>query len=185
MTSIRSTMLRILLSLAALLASLQALPAFAHAGEDHGDAPHPLATVQPLAPRAEAKSDEVELLAVYDNGQLTLYASHFATNAPIADAQIEIESGTHKAVATPIGEGVYLAAAPWLAQPGKHGLIATIESKGVSDLLETSLEIADTQQAAHAAHQRGVGGIAPIALISAIGGLIAIGLAMVVLRRRQ
>lgn len=63
-------------------------------GHDH-DAPPAVSAAS--APRVEAQSDSFELVAVLDNGKLTLYLDRFATNEPVSDARIQIESGTFKA----------------------------------------------------------------------------------------
>lgn len=167
----------------ALSAALVHAPAvFAHAGEDHGDGPAPVQTTQPLAPRTEAHSDDIEMLAVYGNGELTLYLSDFKTNEPIADAKVEIESGSDSAVAAAAGEGVYKLPAPWLAKPGKHGLVVTVEGKDVADLLEASLEI---QAVAAETKSSGIGEFAPAGLIGSLGGIALLGLVALGLRRRK
>lgn len=155
---------------------------FAHGGEDHGDGAAPVPTTQALAPRTEAHSDEIEMLAVYSNGELALYLSNFKTNEPIANAKVEIESGPNKAVAAAAGDGVYKAQAPWLAKPGKHGLVVTVEGKNVADLLEASLEIQDV---AKQPQSKGIGGFAPAGLIGSIGGVALLGLVAFGLHRRK
>ena len=167
----------------ALSAALTHAPSvFAHAGEDHGDSPSAVQTTQALAPRAEARSDDIEMLAVYADGEITLYLSDFKSNAPIANAQIEIESGPDKTVAAAAGEGIYKAPAPWLAKPGKHGLVVTVEGKDMADLLEVSLEIQDV---AKEAQGFGIREFAPAGLIESIGGVALIGLVALGLRRRR
>lgn len=156
--------------------------AFAHGGEDHGDA-HDAAPIAPaLAPRTEAKSDEVELLAVYHDRQLTLYLSDFKTNAPISNAKIEIESGAGKGIAQADGEGRYKLAAPWLAKAGKHGLVFTVEGDRVADLLEANIDI---PQAPAPSQSDRIAGFAPAGLIAALGGVGLIGLVQAGLRRRK
>ena len=167
----------------ALAAALLLAPAvFAHAGEDHGDAPAPVQTTQLLAPRAEAHSDDIEMLAVYGNGELTLYLSNFKTNEPIVNAQVEIESGPNKAIATATGDGIYKAPASWLATPGKHGLVVTVEGKNIADLLEASLEI---QDAPEEIQSNGIGELAPAGLLGSFGGIALLGLVAFELRRRK
>lgn len=182
MKTTRSILSTCILPLALIASALPAPAVWAHGGEDHGDVPHNVVTSQALAPRTEAKSEDVELLAVYDNKELTLYISRFATNEPITGAQIDIESGSQKAVAKPAGEGVYKVSAPWLAQPGKHGLVATIQGKDITDLLEASLEVAPAPQAASSDR---IAAIAPAATLGALGGAVLIGLAVFGLRRRK
>lgn len=155
---------------------------FAHGGEDHGDSAPVVQAAQPLAPRAEAKSDDVELLAVYQNKELTLYLSRFGTNEPISNAQIEIESGQQKAIAKAGGDGRYTVATPWLAKPGKHELVATIQSQSVSDLLETSIDIKD---AAQTSQSEKIARFAPAGMIASLGGATLLGMLYFGRRRRN
>lgn len=178
-----NSIIQILVMPLALSAALVHAPmVFAHAGEDHGDGASPVQTTQPLAPRAEAHSDEIEMLAIYGNGELTLYLSNFKTNEPISTVQVEIESGPNKAAAVAAGDGVYKAPAPWLAKPGKHGLVVTVEGKEIADLLETSLEIQDVVQRPQS---RGISEFASAGLIGSLGGVALLGLAAFGMHRRK
>ena len=79
--------------------------AAAHGGEDHGDGAAP-AIAGDVAPRAAAQSAEFELVAVLTEGKLTLYLDRYADNAPVPDAEVEVESGSFKAVAAQVAPGV-------------------------------------------------------------------------------
>lgn len=122
------------------LAIVLARPVWAHGGEDHGDAPAPL-PVAAAAPRVAAETEQFELVGVAQGKVLTLYLDQFGTNAPVAKAQIEIESGTWKAVATEVEPAVYTVSADLLAQPGKHPLTFTVQAGEATDLMDGSLEI--------------------------------------------
>lgn len=154
----------------------------AHGGEDHGDEAAVVQATQALAPRTEAHSDDVEMLAVHEGGELTLYLSHVKTNEPIADAQVEIESGADKALAEPAGDGSYKAAAPWLAAPGKHGLVVTIQSENITDLLEATLEV---KEPAAETQSVGIAGFAPAGLLGSLGGVALVGLLALGISRRK
>lgn len=182
MKTFNSIIQLVVMPLALSAALVHAPMVFAHAGEDHGDGASPVQTTQALAPRAEAHSDDIEMLAVYGNGELTLYLSSFKTNEPITKAQVEIESGPNKAVAAAAGDGVYKAPAPWLAKPGKHGLVITVEGKELADLLEASLEI---QDAAKLPQSKGIGEFASAGLIGSLGGVALLGLVAFGLHRRK
>ncbi|HVL75153.1 MAG TPA: hypothetical protein VM406_03990 [Noviherbaspirillum sp.] len=171
-----------LLSAAVTLAATHAPAAFGHAGEDHGDAPAVAVSGQVLAPRTEARSEDVEMLAVYESGALTLYFADYRTNAPIAGAEVEIESGTSKAVAKAIGDGVYKADTPWIGGPGKHPLVVTIQGEQVTDLLEAGLDIA--APAAEIKENR-IGKLGKLSVAGSIGGAAALGLVALGLRRRR
>ena len=114
--------------------------ALADAGHDHGAAPP--AVSANLAPRIEAQSESFELLAVLGNGKLTLYLDRFATNEPVSNARIEIESGAFKAVAQPGADGVYTVPGEAFASPGEYPLVFTIQAADGSDLLNGTLVIA-------------------------------------------
>jgi hypothetical protein len=182
MKTLKSIVHLVVMPFAISAALLHAPAVFAHAGEDHGDGPSPAQTTQPLAPRAEAHSDDIEMLAVYGNGELTLYLSDFKTNEPISDAKVELESGSDSVVAAAAGEGVYKLPAPWLAKPGKHGLVVSVEGKDVADLLEASLDIPDV---AAETKRSGIGDFAPAGLIGSLGGIALLGLVALGLRRRK
>ena len=177
MKSIRQLLAALMLAACAIVPNVHA-----HGGDDHAEEAGS-ASAHVLAPRAEAKTDEVELLAVYDNRELTVYLSRYATNEPIVNAQLDIESGSRKAIAKPVADGVYKAAAPWMAKPGKYPLIATVRAKDVSDMLETAIVIHDDD------HDTKTGSryFASPAMIGGVGGIVAAGVigAFFVRRKRK
>jgi membrane fusion protein, heavy metal efflux system len=75
---------------AALLLGLIPFEAPANEGHDH-DAPAAKISV-PAAPRAEASSELFELVAISRSGELTIYLDRFATNEPVPDAAISVET---------------------------------------------------------------------------------------------
>lgn len=125
-----------------LLPALVLLPVAVFADEGHGGhGTPPSALPTALAPRVEAQSESFELLGVFEGGKLTLYLDRFATNEPVTDAAIEIESGAFKATAQSSGEGVYTAPAAALAQPGQYPLVFTIRATNETDLLNGTLDV--------------------------------------------
>ena len=91
---------------------LALLPVTVLADEGHGGHDVPSSALPAaLAPRVEAQSETFELVAILEGGKLTLYLDRFATNEPVTNAAIDIESGAFKATAQPGGEGVYTASA--------------------------------------------------------------------------
>jgi biotin carboxyl carrier protein len=160
--------------------ALAAPAALAHEGEDHG-APQAQVQQQPIGPRVEATSPDFELLAVLEGDQLTLYLDRYATNEPVPEAKIEVESGANRGVAKPAGPGVYTLPAPWLSAPGKHDLVFTIEAGETSDLLAASVEIQET-----ASHNR-AGLLARYAAWAAgtLPVLVVAGMALRWLRNRR
>jgi hypothetical protein len=184
--------LKRILTLAAttLLASaLNASPAWAHGGEEHSH-PEDAATASvaattpqgPRTPRASAQSEEFELVATLAEKTLTVYLDDYASNAPVADAQIELESGAVKQVAQQTEPGVYLLPGEAFAKPGKYPLVFSIETADSADLLTATLTVtlpaAETAQpVAQATDRRLVWGAAGASLLAAIG--------VVLFRRRK
>lgn len=123
-----------------------AFGARAHGGEDHGDEAAPPAVVVEAGPRAIAASEEFELVALPQGGRLLIYLDRFATNEPVANAEVEIESGAFKTVASAVSPGVYAVAGDAFKAPGRYPLTVTIQtdakSGGISDLLSATLEVA-------------------------------------------
>lgn len=128
------------LLLSALVALIPLQIAHAHEGHDHAGATP--VTTQPLAPRLEASSSEFALLGILEGSQIVLYLDRFATNEPIGDAKIELDSGGYKVRATAQVDGTYRAHAGPLAAAGQHALMISIETAEANDLLATSLQIA-------------------------------------------
>jgi multidrug efflux pump subunit AcrA (membrane-fusion protein) len=164
---------------AALLALLLSLPlpsALAHEGEEHeAAAPNAPPTAQP---RLETASPEIELVALLQGGKLTIYLDRYADNAPIDGARVELESGSHKAVAQAAGDGVYSVAADWLAKPGKYEMLFTVQAGDLQDLLTGTLEV-PAQKEAPPSGQR-------LAWTRWLGATLALlGLALVVAKWRR
>lgn len=124
-----------------LAAALFAAPALhAHEGEDHSDEkkPPPAASV---APRMEANTPELQLLARLHDGKLVVHLDRYASNEPVTGARIELEAGSHKAVAQAAADGSYVLDAGPVARPGSHALIFAVEAGEVADLLNGNLEV--------------------------------------------
>lgn len=148
---------------------------WAHGGEDHGaDAP-PVMSAS-IAPRASAQTEDFELVAQLNGSTLTFTLDRFATNAPVVDAQIEVESGTAlKEVAKQIAPGVYAVKADLLAAPGKYPLSFSVQTGDISDLLAATLDISPPIE--KAAHVRGwsewvTWTIAAVVLVAGLGLLL-------------
>lgn len=175
-------LLCLILFLAGLAASPAALP---HGGEDHVDAPHPVAAN--LAPRFEARSEAYEVVGILDGADLVLFLDRADSNAPIAKAVIDVEAGAFKARATAGKSGEFRLPAGPLAKPGKHALTLTVETDDDSDLLAATLDIgtaapARSEAPTQPAHTVPVTlGVA--ALVAAVIG--AVLAARMVSRRRQ
>jgi biotin carboxyl carrier protein len=77
----------------------------------------------------------VELLGIIHDDKLTLYASHFRDNTPIPNAKIELESKGQTLLLQTDSNGIGETQATWLQQADKHELLATVQAKGINDLL--------------------------------------------------
>ena len=123
---------------------LLALPwqnALGHEGHDHG-ASAPAATTLTAAPRAEAASDQFELVAAARDGELTIYLDRFATGEPVTDAAISVETPQGgSADAKPAPDGTYRLPAHWSSVPGSYPLIFTVVSGSAVDVLAATLEV--------------------------------------------
>jgi hypothetical protein len=124
---------------AALLLGLHPFTVAAHEGHDH-DAATPKLSV-PAAPRAEASSDLFELVAISSNGELTIYVDRFATNEPVPDAAISVETPHGNTEAKPTPDGAYRIPAAWAVPGGRYDLIFTVTHKDEADVLTLTLEV--------------------------------------------
>lgn len=116
--------------------------AWPHAGHDHAAGPAP---TLPLDPRAESHSDTIEMVLVLEGTSLQIYLDDFATNEPIIGAQVRVEqttaAGPREDLAAPDTAGLYRLEAPWLAEPGQHDLMVSVQDERRFDLLTARLEV--------------------------------------------
>lgn len=131
--------------------------AFAHGDDDHG-AKLP-ATGNAAVPRLEAHSELFELVARLEAGELSLMIDRYASNEPLLDAKVELESGGLKAKASFHADiGDYAVDDPaflkLLAAPGEHPLVITVQAGADADLLDGVLRVAAPGELAdvHAGH---------------------------------
>lgn len=120
--------------------SISIAPARAHEGHDHGGA---AASAAPAAAasasaRAEAVGTALELVAVAEGTSLLLYLDAFATNEPLRGADITVETPTGPVKASEEGDR-YRLPAPFLAEPGRHDLIATVAVGSELEILPLTL----------------------------------------------
>jgi membrane fusion protein, heavy metal efflux system len=164
----------------------------AHEGHDHAEQSAPVAALR--AARAEAKSDNFELVAVVRGEDLAIYLDRFASNEPVDGAVIEVETpaGAVKAEARP-GEG-YRLTGPWLAKPGRIDLIFTVTAGEMTDILPVSLKLPETsamtvkdRASAGAANPSNKGlGTRPLMIIASVAvASFLVGLAVASRRRSR
>ena len=96
--------------------------------------------------RIEASSDIFELVGTLAGGELSILIDRFATNEPVLNAQVELESGGLKAQAKfHVDFGDYAIDDPTmlkkLSSPGEHPLVITVIAGKDSDLLDAVLRV--------------------------------------------
>ena len=164
------------------LAVVLPLSVWAHGGEDHGEAPAPT-PIASAAPRLSTSTDQFELVGVLEGKVLKVYLDQFGTNTPVPKAQIEIESGSWKAVATEIAPAVYSVPAELLAQPGKHPLAITVQAADDVDLMNATLEVGQANAANVGTSHTHFWGEWAVWAAAAVLSMLALGL--VFIRRRK
>jgi hypothetical protein len=142
-------------------------------GHDHG----PEAPKGTALPRFAAVSEAFELVGVLDGKHLTLYLDRAADNAPVTDAQMELEIAGARFRAARHGADEYevtLAAEP---QPGVLPITATVSVGSEVDLLAGELEIHEAAHAGAIAHAHPWRGYAAwgVAAFAALAALVFVG----------
>jgi hypothetical protein len=113
-------------------------------------------------PRLHAKSELFELVGRLGGGELSILIDRFATNEPVLQADVEVESGQLKAKARFHEDlGDYAVDDPamlkLLATPGEHPVVITILAGEETDLLDGVLRVGAGQVQEEAAHGHGHG----------------------------
>lgn len=155
---------------------------------EHLDAPTG-AVGGPMLPRLEANSDLFELVAELKDGHLRIYVDRYASNEPVADASVEVESGRFKGQAAyQTAEGHYRLSEPEflkaLGTPDEHSLVFTILAGEDADLLNGILDTRGANAGNGHGHDHGHSHALEWAAWG-VGSLLAAGLVIVMLRRRQ
>ena len=157
------------------------------AGAGGGEAPGARGGAPPAVAagaRTEAQTEAFELVAVLAEGRLTLHLDVFATNAPVADAQVEVESGAFRAVADQAAPGVYAVPAVSFGPPGRYPLVVSVQAGDVADLLTATLDVPQPAAVAGQARSWSSWCDAP-AMAGGVSALMLAGVGVLVARRRQ
>jgi membrane fusion protein, heavy metal efflux system len=148
-------------------------PVSAHEGHDHGEQ-QPQALASPGAlPRGDAVSSEFEIVALARGETLEIYLDRFATNTPVADATIEVETPGGAVKADPRPDGTYRISAPWLGKSGRVDLIFTVTAGGTTDILPVAIEIPSAQALEPTQKNAAGGAVAWNAILLLAGGALA------------
>lgn len=149
-------------------------------GHDHDEAP-PVAS-GPTVPRFEAHSELFEVVGVVSRGALTLTVDRYASNEPVSDARVELESGSFKAQGEYVPERQsYRFPSDPFAAPGSYPVTLTITAGEDVDLLAADLVVPQVETAPAAGSVRASNGI----LWWGAGGVAAILVLALGLRRRR
>lgn len=169
---------------AALAILMAPMASWAHGGEDHGDAPAPVAAVAGVAtgPRAVAVSALFEVVVALDGNTLVLYVDDYNTNAPVTGATVEVDGGGVSGKATETAPGVYSIVAPSLAAPGAYPLALTIEAGDAADLISAALTVKVPPVAAGVTHTHAW---SEYAVWAGAGGIVLVGGLLIGVRRRK
>lgn len=124
---------------------LAASSAAAHEGHDHGAPPPPVSTT--IAPRADASTADLELVAVARGERLEIFLDSFRGNEPVDGAILEIDGPSGTLTVDAAGEGTYVAAAPWLTKPGSYDLAITVMAGDLFDVLTVTMVIPEMASA--------------------------------------
>ena len=167
----------------------------AHAGPgahgpngEHLDAPGALSSAGTTAPRLEAQTDLFELVARLGGGELSILVDRYATNEPVLDASVEVESGGLRAIAKfHADHGDYAiddaALLKRLSTPGEHALVITVKAGADADLLDGTLVVGSAPTPEGRGHGAGAGSALWMAAAVLVAG--AGGVAAAVIWRRQ
>ncbi len=128
------------------ITGLAASSAAAHEGHDHGAPPPPVSTT--IAPRADASTADLELVAVARGERLEIFLDSFKGNEPVDGAMLEIDGPSGTLTVEPAGEGTYVANAPWLTNPGSYDLAITVMAGDVFDVLTVTMVIPEMASSA-------------------------------------
>lgn len=113
---------------------------------EHLDAPAQAGSTSGPVPGFEAQSETFELVGRLQGGEFSILINRFATNEPVLNATVEVESGALKAPAKfhadlgdyAIDDSAMLKA---LATPGEHAVVVTVLAGADSDLLDGTLNV--------------------------------------------
>jgi hypothetical protein len=151
------------LALGGFAATASASPGAHGPNGEHLDTKQGGAAAVSTAPRLDAKSELFELVARLDGGEFSILIDNFATNEPVLEANVEVESGSLKAKARFHADlGDYAVDDPamlkLLSAPGEHPVVITVLAGEQTDLLDGVLRVGPGQvlEAAHG-HSHGDG----------------------------
>lgn len=133
-----------------MLALLFAAQVHAHGGDEHKDHAHaaPSAVLETNAtvPTLSTQSEVFEIVARLYDDELGLYIDYWNSNAPVLNAEVEVEFNGRKAIAKfHADHGDYAVSDPEMLKAlhaeGEHALVFTVVSGKDMDLLTGELHV--------------------------------------------
>ncbi len=98
------------------------------------------------APRFSAGTDLFEVVGILSGGELAVFVDRFATNVPVVDAIVELESGAFKAKGVLHKDlGDFVFPADIFNKPGSHALVLTITAGEDIDIIAANLVVPDAR----------------------------------------
>ncbi|MCW5738323.1 MAG: hypothetical protein KIS73_29645 [Enhydrobacter sp.] len=169
----------------AVLSLAAARLAHAHENHVHAEDKPVVADRASTLSRAEATAGPFELVVTAKNNELSIYIDDVATNAPIANARVVIETPAGPQDAT-AKDSYYVLDAPFLGKPGRHDLIATVSLGQTIEVLPLSLDVAAPHDE-HPPHgfSAWLGSLPVPILLAAIGVGVLLGTGFSLLVRRR
>lgn len=167
---------------------VQAAPGAHGPNGEHLDAPGASSSAGTVAPRLEAQTDLFELVARLGGGELSILIDRYATNEPVLDASVEVESGGLKATAAfRADHGDYAiddaALLKRLSAPGEHALVITVKAGADADLLDGTLVVGSSPT--HDMSGQCDGASAAPRMVAAVLGAGGVAAAFMLFRRRR
>jgi membrane fusion protein, heavy metal efflux system len=118
---------------------------FGGEGHDHGEAKTPAGAVA-ASPRFQGHSDLFEVVGMLKGDELSITIDRYATNEPVLDATVEVETGAVKQAATfHADHGGYSLPAESFRKPGTYPITLTIVSGKDTDLIAGDLVVPDPE----------------------------------------
>jgi membrane fusion protein, heavy metal efflux system len=113
---------------------------FAHEGRHEDDDATRSALALSTYPRVTAQSDLYELVGIVSGERLSIYLDHFATNEPVADANVKVAIADAEPVdAAPAEKGVYTISFPRSARSRSIETVFSVTAASGDDLLVGAL----------------------------------------------
>ena len=169
-----------------LLTSSFAPLAWAGPGHDHGD--EKPAAASAASPRFDAHSDTFEVVGMLKGGELIVTVDRYATNEPVLNAKIELESGAIKSIGKFVAETAdYRFDGKPFTKPANHPMTLTVTAGQEVDLLSGNLQIVDSHAGHDHAHDTGWKAWGKWAGIAggALGGLLLLTTLLITWRRKR